>query len=260
MRLEEMKEAIKQFTKNQKKQFKEVKEPWDTVTLFHGTTTRHLNSILQHGLTPRMENQVSNFDDVPSNEELVYLTTRWHYWYAYNANQQSIIRQVGEERFDKEEIEDLWRETGDLPMYISCEVPRELLTLDEDVVYQYNIRKGMKEGRIQKPEDITVEMSLEQGTVASLTPIGLEYINEIVILGNGEYRSHLLDGSYGADASNWFKGFGLGDTDMWELIWLECSHFKKGNHTLVVSPTENELVEKISLTDTGLEIIQKQTK
>lgn len=252
MKLDEMKEAIKQYTKKQKSEFKEVKEPWDTVTLYHGTTTRHLNSILQHGLTPRMVNQNSNFEEVPSNEELVYMTTRWHYWYAYNANEQSLTKQVGEERYEMEEVEDLWRETEDIPMYIACEVPRELLTLDEDVVYQYNIRKGMSDGSIQRPEDITLEMCLEQGTVASLAPITLEYINEIVILGNVDFRNYLLDGSYGQDVSNWFKGLGLGYTDMWEIIMLECSHFKKGHHVFDVSPEENVLVKRVELTEDGL--------
>lgn len=255
MRLEEMKEAIKQYAKNQKGLFIEVGKPWDTVTLYHGTTTRHLNSILQHGLTPRMINQISNFEDVPSNDELVYLTTRWHYWYAHNANQQSLISQVGLERFEEEDIEGLWRETQDIPMYIECEVPRELLTLDEDVVYQYNIRKAIKKGSIQKPEDITVDMCLEQGTVASLLPISLEYINEIVILGNVEYRDYLLEGSYGSDASNWFKGFGLGHTDMWEMIMLESSHFKKGNHIIEVNAEKNELIKSLEITDEGLKLI-----
>lgn len=86
-----MKLRIVEYTKQQKMSFQGVEEPWETITLYHGTTTRYLNNIIQNGLTPRKVNQVNNFVEVPSNEELVYLTTKWHYWYAYNANQQSLI-------------------------------------------------------------------------------------------------------------------------------------------------------------------------
>jgi hypothetical protein len=254
--LEEMKEEIKAYTKKQKENFQESEDSWETITLYHGTTTKYLNDILKHGITPRKVNQINNFSEVPSNEELVYLTSRWHYWYAYNANQESLIKQVGEKRFEDEEISTLWDETGDFPMYITCEVPVEFLTLDEDVVYQRNIRKALREGTIASPSDITVDMCLEQGTIASLQTISPEYINEIVILGNPEFKEYLLDGQYGADASNWFKGFGLGHSDLWEIMMLEHSHFKKGNHTLeVYYPVEDNLpVQKIQLIDSELVI------
>ncbi|PLS19751.1 hypothetical protein CVD28_01545 [Bacillus sp. M6-12] len=256
--LEEMKEEIKVYTKKQKESFQETDDSWNTITLYHGTTTKYLNDILKNGLTPRKENKVNNFSDVPSNEELVYLTTRWHYWYAYNANQESLIKQVGEKRFEEEDIETLWNETGDFPMYVTCEVPVEFLTLDEDVVYQRKIRKGFRDGTITSPADITVDMCLEQGTIASLQTISPEYINEIVILGNAEYKNYLLEGQYGADASNWFSGLGIGHSDLWELIMLEHSHFKKGNQALEVEypPENNKPIKKIQLEDSGLSIIR----
>lgn len=221
--LEEMKEKIKSYTLDQKNKFQEVEEPWETITLYHGTTSRHLNKILKEGLTARINNQQNNFEHVPSNEHLVYLTTKWHYWYAYNANQESLIQQVGIDRYNNESITSLWNETSDFPVYLSLEVPIELLTLDEDVVYQKEIKRGIKEGRILSAEDITFETCLSQGTVASLTNLDPSYINEVFILGSEKFRNDLLDGAYGTDASLWFKGFGIGQVDMMEVLIHQIS-------------------------------------
>lgn len=252
--IEQMKAEIIEYTKKQKESFKEVKEPWETITLYHGTTTRYLNDILKHGLTPRKTNKRNNFIHVPSNEELVYLTSKWHYWYAYNANNESLIEHVGEERHLKEPISQLWKETSDFPMYVVCEVPVELLTLDEDVVYQQDVKKNIREGIIKTPKDISVETCMNQGTVASLDTISPEYINEIIILGNEEFRDYLLDGQYGQDVSNWFKGFGTGHSDLLDLNMLELSTFGEGNEILeVVYPAEDNVpVKSIELTDKGL--------
>lgn len=119
-----------------------------------------------------------------------------------------------------------------------------------------NIRKGLKERTITKPEDISVERCLEQGTIASLQNISPEYISDIVILGNPDYREYLLEGQYGVDASNWFKGFGIGETDMFEQIMLELSYFKRGNKLLDIhsQPGFNRLVKQIRLQEDGLSI------
>lgn len=255
--LEEIKEDIKIYTKQQKDSFKGVEEPWETITLYHGTTSKYLNEILKNGLTPRSLNQKNNFIEVPSNEELVYLSTKWHYWYAYNANQNSLIESLGVERFNKEPIETLWNETSDFPMFITCEVPVELLTLDEDVVYQYNIKKGLKDGSISSPEDITLEMCLEQGTVASMGIISPEYINSITILGNPAFKEYLLDGQYGVDASNWFRGLGMGISDLFELEMIGITEFRNGNEMILVEypPENNKPVKKMELTENGLSIL-----
>lgn len=257
--IDKLKEQIKDYTRKKKESFTGVEEPWETVTLYHGTTTRYLNEILRKGITPRKENQKNNFIEVPSNDELVYLTTKWHYWYAYNANQQSLKELVGEERFNSEAIESLWNETSDFPMYIECEVPVELLTLDEDVVYQYKIKKGVRNREIKSAEDITVEMCLEQGTIASMDTILPEYISSITILGNPDYQDYLLNGNYGVDASNWFRGLGIGACDPEELRWIESTKYRNGIEIIeaVYPPENNKLIKQLIKTEDGLSIVYK---
>lgn len=249
-----MKEAILRHTTEQKKNFKGVEEPWETITLYHGTTSKHLNSIIRDGLTPRILNKQNNFVHVPSNQELVYLTNKWHYWYAFNANQQSLIEQVGEERYMKESIEELWKETSDFPMYVTIEVPVEVLTLDEDVVYQLPIRKGLMNGTIKEPTDISLETCLAQGTVASLVSIPPEWISNFGIIGSEDFRDGLLDGQYGADAHGWFSGFGIGETDILSIFVSETTNYNEKNTLLemLYPPEKMPYVRDIRLEDEGL--------
>lgn len=251
-----MKNQIMNYTKEQKKNFNGVEEPWETITLYHGTTSRYLNTIIREGLTSRSLNKRNNFTEVPSNEELVYLTNRWHYWYAFNANQESLIEQVGEERFKNESLQDLWAETSDFPMYVTVEVPVELLTLDEDVVYQYNIKKGLRDGTFKNPTDISVEDCLAQGTVASLTAISPEYISDFGIIGSEKFRDDLLNGQYGADASRWFKGLGLGSSDLMEIMVAESMNYNNQNTSLYMEypPEKMSLVKSVRLEEAGLTI------
>lgn len=262
MNIDQLKEEIKIYTTHLARTFQEVEEPWETVTLYHGTTTKHLNEILSKGLTNRMTNQNNNFLKVPSNEQLVYLTTKWHYWYAFNANQESLKEKVGEEVYEQHFVENslsaLWNKTGDFPMYVVCEVPRELLTLDEDLVYQRSIRKKIREGIIQKPEDITIEECLNQGTIASLQNVSLEYINEIVILGSEEYREELLAGEYGEEVHRWFNGFGIGNIRVETLSLHEMVRYRKqiGVIENQYPNKANPKVQKILLENDELKITQ----
>lgn len=253
---EEWKEEIKAYTHNRSLAFREIKEPWETITLYHGTTSKYLNDILQNGILPRMTHGNNNFSDHPSGERLVYLTTKWHYWYAYLANQNVLIEKVGESRFETESIEGLWNETGEFPIVITCEVPVELLTLDEDVVYQYNIKKRIRSGEIESPLDISVDECLAQGTVASLSAIELPYINEIVILGSESLRNELMDGQYGREYSEWASGFGMGElSEMTIMMYAADKHGKKTD-SLPVYPlsSENPSVTKIFLEDDKLKV------
>lgn len=150
----------------------------------------------------------------------------------------------------------MWNLTSDFPMYLTCEVPIEQLTLDKDVVYQIGIRKGIRDGSIRSPEDITLDMCLNQGTVASLLPIQPENINEIVILGNEEFRNDLLDGQYGQDAHGWFQEFGLGHLDTMDIMILESLQYRSGIGIIEMQyPPENTpFIQKIWLEDNQLHI------
>lgn len=252
--MDEMKQEILNYAKEQKKNFKGVETPWETVTLYHGTTTKHLNAIIKEGLTPRITNKQNNFLDVPSNEELVYLTSKWHYWYAFNANQKSLIEQVGEERYLSEPIEDLWEETMDYPMYVAVDVPVEVLTLDEDVVYQIDIRKALMEGKITSASQISLDDCLQQGTAASIVPIPPEWISNFGIIGSQEFRDGLLDGQYGADAHGWFSGFGMGSSDLLSIMVAEMSNFNNDNCLLPMEypPQKMPFVSSIYPSEKGL--------
>jgi hypothetical protein len=54
--------------------------------LYHGTSSRHLAKILTEGLTPRNQNQISNWEHtVESGEDTVYLTNAYALYFANQA-------------------------------------------------------------------------------------------------------------------------------------------------------------------------------
>lgn len=257
--IEVMKSKILKYTNDLARSFTTIENPWDTVTLYHGSTTGFLNNILRNGILPRKYSLYHNFKENPSNEHLVYLSNKWHYWYAYHANKESLIRKVGQERYDTENIRNLWNETSEFPMYIICDVPKELLTLDEDIVYQYDIKHKIRSGYIKDPTDISISECLTQGSIASLKPIDPLFINEIIILGSPEYREELLEGQYGKEVNNWFNGWGMGELTSDGLTNYEVMKYVNEIEVLEYEypAQENRLVEKIALVGDKLEIIFK---
>ncbi|ESU31293.1 hypothetical protein G3A_17445 [Bacillus sp. 17376] len=248
-KIESMKSKIITYTTDLSLSFKGIENPWDTIPLYHGTTSKYLNDILRNGIVPRKNSAHHNFQESPSNEHLVYLSNKWHYWYAYHSNKESIIRKVGQKRYETESIGALWNETNDFPIYVCCDIPKELLTLDEDVVYQFDVKHKINSGFIKEPSDISISDCLAQGTIASLKEIDPIYINEIVILGSPEYRDELLEGQYGAEANNWFNGWGLGDMTRADLSTLELMKYHNQIEVLEYEypADKNNLVENIVL-------------
>src|SRR3990172_3590894 len=49
--------------------------------LYHGTKYKFLDIILKYGLAPRTDKK-SNFEDLPSHPEMVYLSTAYPWYYA----------------------------------------------------------------------------------------------------------------------------------------------------------------------------------
>ncbi|WP_144536709.1 hypothetical protein [Bacillus thuringiensis] len=248
MNLDGMKELIKQNAMKRKQLFTELKEPWNVVRVYYGTTSKKLNDILQHGIIPQ--------NDVPSNPELVSLTTKWHYWYAFQENQKSLIETVGQERYESESITSLWNETGDFPIYISFEVPKEILVVDENVVHQLDIKKKIQNGDIESPDDISLEDCLEHGMIASIDTIQPWYIDEVNIIGSEEYRADLLDGAYGEEANLWFKEFENGSITADSLNLYEQVAYGNLVKVVVFSPIteDNPKIKRVYIKDEKLQI------
>ena len=64
--------------------------------LYHGTTTKHLKSILRNGLRPRGRRK-SNWDHYPSRGDMVYLTTAYAPYFAVtqlDEGEQGVIVEV----------------------------------------------------------------------------------------------------------------------------------------------------------------------
>lgn len=96
--------------------------------LYHGTSSRHLAKILTEGLTPRNQNQISNWEHtVESGEDTVYLTDAYALHFANQAcedeqNEMLAILEIdtdrlNEDRFaaDEDAVEQTNRGTDDLP-------------------------------------------------------------------------------------------------------------------------------------------------
>lgn len=101
----------------------------DTITLYHGTTTDRLNSILQNGILPRAKTGIDNWQGEKSSIETVtYMTNKWHYFYAFRTFQLYINATYGD---DFENIKHL----DTFPCYVECKVPKGLLVMDEDFLF-----------------------------------------------------------------------------------------------------------------------------
>ncbi|PGK51524.1 hypothetical protein CN918_27420 [Priestia megaterium] len=254
---DDMKKAIMEHNTTLALQYeqKEVEEPWETISLFHGTSTRYLNEILQKGILPRKYHQNDNFANIneSSNEHVVYLTNKWHYSYAIVANNTSIEKEVGTELFRNSDIDYLWSLTGDFPMYVELNLPVELLGVDEDTVYQHTFMQKLRSEEIQVPSDIAIEDSLSQGTVVSLKPILPEYINNIVIIGSSEFRYKLLNGPYAQERSLWANGFGIGELSHEDISMDALMNHRGQLYYLdyAYPHTDNPIIEKIFVSEDG---------
>lgn len=83
--------------------------------LYHGTTSRHLDSIREHGLLPRYDERPTRWDDNPSATDRVYLTNAYAVWFAWTA-----------------------AEAGEKGVVVAVDVEEEFLVADEDYLAQTN--------------------------------------------------------------------------------------------------------------------------
>ena len=83
--------------------------------LYHGTTSRHLDSIREHGLLPRYDERPTRWDENPSATDRVYLTNAYAVWFAWTA-----------------------AEAGEKGVVVAVDVEEEDLVADEDYLAQTN--------------------------------------------------------------------------------------------------------------------------
>jgi hypothetical protein len=218
----------------------------DTVTLYHGTTTAHLNNILKNGLLPRKETNNDNWSEISSSaSNVIYLTNKWHYFYAYQATQSHLIEKGRKEGIEPEPWFMTW-ET--VPCYIECEVPKSLLVPDEDFFHSHYISRKIKSA-LKKERDyieITWEESLAHyATVGVVGGIPVEYIKSFSILGEVELQKELMfdKSAYQKDMKKWASGKGKGDLKLLDLMKREDSSLLNGAWFMHQIPKNKEIIQ-----------------
>lgn len=183
------------------------------ITLFHGTSLKYFNNILLMGLQPRDVTRVSNYkDELSSIEGLVYLTSKWHYWYAFNTVNR--IRESGDEEIN-------------IPCYVDIEVSSNDLILDEDFFHSRYVLNAIKNcARRHSP---VLELSYEEcisqyATIAHIGAIPKEKITNLTILASAETMNKNFinpNSQYMKDLKKWANGRGKGKLRKMDLFEIE---------------------------------------
>lgn len=222
----------------------------DCITLYHGTTTAHINSILQKGLLPRQHTGLSNWEHLmDSIENVTYLTNKWHYFYAINAQME----------YEKKHGASGIRNT--FPCYIECKVPKDLLVMDEDFLltnYMANrIKSAVKRQKVLEYDPM--ECLKEYGTVGVLGEIPPSMIVSFTVLGSPKTIKYFLDknSQYMKDWHRWQQGKGKGKVKLRQLWEKEAESNLNGTWWTQqlrkgcdVSFGINEITRKIAMVQT----------
>ncbi|PLS19538.1 hypothetical protein CVD28_03730 [Bacillus sp. M6-12] len=187
------------------------------VTLFHGTNLKRLNTILLSGLVPSHITGINNFEgELKSNEHLVYLTRKWHYWYAFQTYMN----------YRMEETEDN-RDIYNIPCYVEVRVPENKLIIDEDFFHSTYIKNRIKTAiKKHKTElEVSYEECLNQyATVAYMGKIERKDIVSFTLLVNiNLFRKNFIEEKslYMRDLEKWSQGKGKGKLSLEDLFRLE---------------------------------------
>ncbi|WP_458458162.1 hypothetical protein [Pseudobutyrivibrio sp.] len=202
-----------------------IERPKDTVKLYHGTTTAYLRKILIEGLQPRGKTGISNWEEhIASAKNAVYLTNKWHYRYAYSAVDAYMDNKYGE---GWEKTDNAWWITAEtLPCYIEIEVPKEVLTFDEDIIYQKYFQQLLKSAK-KKKKDIALDYRdslAHAGTVAVVGGVKPEWIVSFTILGDPRFYLDINNerGRYAKDIKRFMRGQGVGSKDLIPYLEMEA--------------------------------------
>lgn len=226
----------------------------DTVTLFHGTTSLNLNSILEKGILTRDEVGTSNWEHLmESIPNATYLTDKWHYFYAINATITYLQKEFGENWMKHQ------TDSPVFPCYVECRVPKNALLLDEDfILSQHMLKKIKKSIKDNTSLDLNpLECLKHYGTVGVMGAIPPEWIVSFTVLAEPEMANYVIDekGQYFKDWKKWQYGRGKGELEATDLFkreqqsdlngtwWME--NFQKG--TRIKKIGVNPDTQKISL-------------
>lgn len=239
-------ETLKQeYMVSVKNQFKDVdiaqvwKSSKEFVTLYHGTSSYFLNDILTNGILPRNLTEHHNWEKAPSNEDIIYLTNKWHYNYAYHTTETLLEKKYGEEWHKISEAQ-WWLTLNPVPIYVECKVPKELLIADEDIFYSNFMRAKIKSCvRQNKPLSLTWDESLSQyGTVGVFGGIIPSAIETFTVLADGRLRLELMDEdkTYFKEVKKWNKGYGKGKLKKEDLLKIEKKYERIGKFNVKQIP------------------------
>jgi hypothetical protein len=147
----------------------------NTITLYHGTSSHYLNEILTYGLRTRGETGNNNWEKCSSFENLIYLTRKWHYFFAYNTTM---------ELFETKGIESY-------PCYLEFKVPTDLLVADEDFI---NTKFFSNIVNKKHSLEFSWEDSLAQyGTATYLGNIPRKYLVSFTIISDDDFIEKYIE-------------------------------------------------------------------
>lgn len=222
----------------QRGEFVQLASDSDMVTLYHGTSSHLIPEILEKGLLPRKVTGTDNWSHVGSSvSDLVYLTTKWQYFFATNAATDYYDEVLG----------DGWGNPNiDLPAYpcyIEIEVPASSLTLDEDIFMSQYMQDLYEKHEGNPAPYATVAGALETyGTIAHIGVVPPSAIKSFTILGNKQSMLYCVKGDYHDDYITWQKGLGLGNLTVPQIKQWETSLAGNKTYEVALLPKNKRVV------------------
>jgi len=188
-----------------------VKKNNGSVSLYYGTTTAQLSSILLDGILPRKDTHLGNGSN-ESMEPVIYMTNKWHYFDAFNKNRSYINEQCEKDRF---------------ACYIECRVPKDLLVIDENFITTDYMKRKVQTC-LKKDKVIifdAMECLAEYGTVGVLGGISPSMIVSFTVLVAPKMENYIVnpDSPYNKEYYEWSEGKGKGKIKLRQLLEKEAT-------------------------------------
>lgn len=211
----------------------------DTITLYHGTSSHLIPEILANGLRPRKATGANQWEHVGSSiHDLVYLTNKWHYFFALNTATDYYDEVFGEHWG----IPDI--DLPAYPCYIEVDVPLASLTLDEDIFMSAYMQDLYEKHDGNPAPYATVEGALENyGTLAHIGAIPPSAIKSFTILGNKQVMLYCIEGEYHDDYIHWQKGLGLGKLSLQHIKKWEMSLAGNKTYDVALLPKNKRIID-----------------